>query len=106
MRLRSRSKAKHSASAVAEINRPRRHYLLKRLEARECDSALELVWRSKQEGEPGTPLPVGFPSSATLAANGYTTEEDLDGADEAELEATAGLRTYQATAVLSALAAL
>ncbi len=91
---------------MAEIKRPRRHYLLKRLEARAECSSLELAWRAKQEAEPGTALPTGFPSKATLADNGYTTEEDLDGADEAELEKTAGLRKYEATAALSALAAL
>lgn len=91
---------------MAEIRRPRRYYLHKRLESRLyfCDDA-DTVWRAKQEAEPGTPLPGDFVHRSALEALGYTTSEDLDGADADELE-RAGLTQQQAKAVLAAFAAL
>lgn len=91
---------------MAEIKSARRYYLHKRLEARLyfCDDA-DGVWRAKQEAEPGTPLPSDFPIREALAALGYTTSQDLDGADAAELE-RAGLTTRQANEVIAAFAAI
>lgn len=87
---------------MAEVKRPRRFYLHKRLQARdECDDS-ERVWQAKQEAEPGVVLPAGFPLKTELAAAGYTTVEDLDGADEGEL-VKINLTSRQARAVLAAL---
>jgi hypothetical protein len=84
----------------------RRFYLLKRLDAaRVLDDALSAVWQAKQEAEPGTTLPGTFPHAEALAACGYTTIEDLNGAGTVELQ-DAGLNTSETQAVLSALAAL
>lgn len=63
---------------------------------------LARVWRAKQEAIASTALPVGFPSLAQLTAAGYTTEADLEGADEDELVAL-GLTSQQALEVLAAL---
>lgn len=93
---------------MADVNRPRRYYLHKRLEARvQCggDDQLETVWQAKQEAEPGTPLPPTFPHLATLAPLGYTTTEDLDGADVCELE-RAGLSARDAEEVIAAISPL
>jgi hypothetical protein len=91
---------------MAETKRPRRYYLHKRQTAREMgDEALALVWRGKQEAELGTPLPPKFPSAAVLSAGGYTTTEDLDGADCDEL-LELGLNRAQAEGVLTALSEL
>lgn len=92
---------------MAEIKTPRRYYLHKRLDARlyRGEDDIETVWKAKQEGEPGTVLGSSFPLRATLAGIGYTTVQDLDGADEAELE-RAGLTRKQAQQVLAAFAAL
>lgn len=67
---------------------------------------LEAVWKSKQEAQPGTALPAKFPFLIDLAAGGYTTREDLDGADEYELKAIAKLDALSAQAVLYAFAHL
>jgi hypothetical protein len=67
---------------------------------------LAAAYRSKQDGVAGTPLPVAFPFLAKLAAARYTTREDLDGADVAELMNFASLNIKEATTVLKALAAL
>lgn len=91
---------------MAEVKRPRRYYLLQR---QQCQRAEEIsaagVWRWKQERQPGTALPETFPSLTRLAAAGYTTVEDLDGADEAELEA-AEFSLRDAQWILSELAEL
>lgn len=88
------------------ITTPRRYALLKRLYWRRmCEPDLEGVWRSKQEALPGTSLPEGFPLAARLAAEGYTTTEDLNGADKREL-AAAGFSPQEAQEILSALAEL
>jgi hypothetical protein len=82
-------------------------YLLKRLTAnQERNWALGTVWQSKQEAEPGVALPSTFPYLADLAVYGYTTEEDLDGADARELREYAGLTSRQADTVIAAFAAL
>lgn len=91
---------------MAEFKSPRRYYLLKRIAAKAEDDGLEGVWRHKQEQESGTALPANFPLRATLVAAGYSTEEDLDGADAAELTKNTGLSTHQANAVLTAAADL
>lgn len=67
---------------------------------------LEAVWKYKQEAQPGNALPATFPFLTELAAGGYTTREDLDGADEYELKAIAKLDSLSAQAVLSAYAHL
>lgn len=84
------------------MKRPRRYYLHKRLEARLLCDDNEGVWKAKQEAEPGTPLASTFPSKAKLETLGYTTTEDLDGADEAEL-VRAGLTQAQAKTVIAAI---
>ena len=92
---------------VSTLKRPRRVYLHKRLIAgRRRDRAIESVWRAKQEAETGTALPATFPSLVKLTAIGYTTEEDLDGADTNELRRDVGLTQREADAVLLALAPL
>jgi len=85
--------------------RARRVYLLKRQESKRQFEGLASVWQEKQEREPGQPLPGSFPSLTKLAAAGYTTIEDLDGADEIELRRV-GFTRSEASAVLSALAKL
>lgn len=92
-------------SANSTIVSPRRYYLLK-AQAADCDGGFASTWWGKQEGEAGTALPNGFPSKAALATAHYTTVEDLTGAGTTELAREAGLTTAQATAVLTALAAL
>jgi hypothetical protein len=66
----------------------------------------EDVWVNKQEAEPGVLLPATFPSLSVLSTAGYTTVEDLDGADTHELRRATGMSQRQAEAVLAALAAL
>lgn len=90
---------------MAEIKRPRRLYLHKRQEARKNRNDAEGIWRAKQEAEPGTPVSADFPLRSELAALGYTTNEDLDGADEHELRRV-GLTANDAAKVMAALAAL
>ena len=87
---------------MAEFKSVRRYYLHQRRRASEEDSDLALVWRAKQEGEPGVALPATFPHKAALEAAFYTTTEDLDGTDENEL-VEAGLSKQAATEVLAAL---
>lgn len=85
------------------IGSPRRYYLAKRQAARRDErKALELAWQAKQEAEPGVELAETYPAREALAAAGYTTTEDLDGADVDELRA-AGLSTKDAEAALAAL---
>lgn len=94
-------------SSCSTITTVRRYYLLKaQAAALLCDIALKLTWLGKQQGEPGVPLPSGFPSLAALTAANYTTVEDLTGAGTIELVEQASLTTKQAEAVLTALAAL
>lgn len=94
-------------STCSTVASARRYYLLKSQAARiNCDIALELTWRAKQQAESGTPLPSDFPELAKLTAAYYTTVEDLTGAGTDELVQEARLTTKQAEAVLTALAAL
>lgn len=67
---------------------------------------LEAVWKYKQEAQPGTALPATFPFLADLALSGYTTREDLNGADEYELKRIALLDSIAAQTVLYAFAHL
>jgi hypothetical protein len=84
---------------MAEIRNVRRFYLHKRLTGNE---ETRPVWQAKQEEQPGTALAEDFPCRAELAELGYTTAEDLDGADQDEL-VRAGLKTNQAKKVIAAL---
>lgn len=91
---------------AAAIPTPRRYYLLKRLYYRGIkERILEGVWRSKQEGQPGTPLPLTFVHLTKLATAGYTMKEDLQGATELELQEQ-GFTNRDAKAILAAAAAL
>lgn len=90
---------------MADIKSPRRYFLGKRLEARDLGLGLESIWKTKQEAEPGTALPADFPLLSRLTDCGYTTEEDLDGADADELEQF-GFHAREATEIFSALAEL
>ncbi len=88
------------------LKSPRRYYLLHRRDALLSNQlGLAGVWRANQEAQPGTPLPQAFPRLEQLAAAGYTTKEDLDGADVVELR-DAGLSPRDATTVLAAMAKL
>lgn len=85
----------------------RRYCLLERHAAkRRCEIGIANVFRAKQEEESATALPSGFPHAAELATGGYTTVQDINGADFDELECEAGLTQKQAQAVLTALGAL
>ena len=85
------------------IGTARRYYLGKRTEARMMASpGMDTVWKAKQEAEPGTALASTFPHLSALSAVGYTTTEDLTGADEDEL-VYAGLTRSQARDVIAAL---
>lgn len=88
---------------MPEIRRARRYYLGMRLQAAaRQDWAAASVWQHKQEAEPGTALVATFPHRSVLVAIGYSTTEDLDGADAQEL-IDAGLSKRQATDVIGAL---
>lgn len=81
----------------------RRYYLGKRRQTFERDEDITTQWHAKQDAEPGTSLPSGFPLRAQLAAGFYTTVEDLDGASSTELRNFAGLTLREADAVITAL---
>lgn len=86
----------------------RRYALLKRFAwlFDNDNSAMAGVWRAKQEEQPGTDLPLGFPFLSTIQAAGYSTREDLDGSDDTELARYCGLSQRDAQVVLAAFAAL
>jgi hypothetical protein len=85
----------------------RRFYLMKRQAANlRTDYEIASVWQGKQEAEPGTALLASFPSYTALVAAGYTTKEDLEGADVIELYNYVGLSQRDAEAVLAAFAKL
>lgn len=85
----------------------RRYCHRERMNARvQSNGQLESVWRAKQEAQPGTPLPLTFPFLAKLEIGGYTTQQDLLGADEDELMQIAELNQRDAQAVLAAFALL
>lgn len=92
---------------MADILRPRRYYLLKRRFFTDVDFQPPLAgaYRHKQEAEPGTDLPADFPALSALAQLGYTTVEDLDGANTDELR-DHGLSAKAAQDVIDALAKL
>ena len=84
------------------INNLRRFYLHKRIDDRQNDVDASMIWQGKQEAIPGTALPTDFPHLSVLAEIGYTTTDDLDGADADELR-KAGLTPAQAEQVIAAL---
>lgn len=89
------------------INTPRRFYLRKSQELyRQQEEGLAAAYRAKQDGQPGTALPVSFPHLTELTAARYTTREDLTGASLDELVTFAGLAHRDARAVLDALGVL
>lgn len=89
------------------IRNYRRYCLLKRQEAKvNDDTALVSLWQGKQEAESGSELPAAFPYRERLAACFYTTEEDLDGADVAELSDLGAFTRREANRILSAFNAL
>jgi hypothetical protein len=91
---------------VATIKSRRRYCLLKRrYHLQSGDEALAAVWRAKQALVDATALPATFPALSKLTAAGYTTKEDLDGADDSEL-VEAGLNLSEARAAIAALAQL
>lgn len=61
------------------------------------------VYRAKQQAIAGDPLPENFPHLARLAELGYSTFQDIDGANADELTA-AGLPRHQANEALARLA--
>lgn len=90
---------------MSELKTPRRFYLRKRTYWRDSAvSILESAFRAKQEAQPGTALPSTFPylSKLSVYTAGYTTVQDLDGADVDELT-RAGLTIREARIVLAAL---
>jgi hypothetical protein len=88
---------------VSETRNLRRYAMHKRRAAEVIgDYSIRDVWKAKQEAEPGTTLPDGFPYKARLAALYYVTDTDLDGADECELEAL-GFSSSEAAAILAAV---
>ncbi len=92
---------------MSDFDSYRRHCLRKRLDAKDrSEFALVSLWRTKQEAEPGTVLPDDFPSREELAAIGYETKEDLEGADAEELADYVGLSPHDAERVIAAHAAL
>lgn len=92
---------------MSDVLRPRRFYLMSRIEAaRNGELALRDVWHSKQDTEPGQSLPDAFPAKAQLATAGYTTVEDIDGADAEELADYVGVSQLQSEAIFAALAEL
>lgn len=75
----------------------RRYALLKaRAHTAIGEDGLAAAWRTKQAEVSGTSLPDNFPARTALATARYTTAEDIDGADVAELM-TYGLNTRDAT---------
>lgn len=88
---------------TATINSVRRYYLLKRFASQQACDGLEQVWRGKQEAAPGVPLSDSFPYRSRLVEQGYSTVEDLNGADVCELQ-THCFSPVEAAEILTALA--
>jgi hypothetical protein len=84
---------------------PRRYYLAKMRYSLKDGLEVWREWQGKQLEQTGTDLASDFPAKTALATAGYVAVEDFDGATPAELVAV-GLTTRQATAVLTAIAAL
>jgi hypothetical protein len=93
---------------MSSINNRRRYYLCKsrffNLFPPEGD-AMKAVYWTKQGDVAGTALPIGFPLKDRLATARYTTEEDLDGADTAEL-VQLGFTGAEVAEILAAASAL
>lgn len=85
------------------VENHRRYCLLKSQVAdRAGDTGLAGSWRAKQVAIAGTELAADFPARDALAVVGYTTSEDVVGAEVDELM-VAGLATDEAQAVVAAL---
>lgn len=88
------------------ITTHRRYCLLKRLAAKAQQwTAIEAVWQGKQEAEPGDSLPLDFPLRARLVTAGYSTVQDLNGADAEELQ-DACFTARESAIIFAALAPL
>ncbi len=87
---------------TASIKSARRFYLLKRQVAERARDDMDLVWRAKQEAQLGTDLAEDFPHRSALVERGYSTNEDLDGADVRELQAQ-GFSRDDAQTILAAV---
>lgn len=88
---------------MSTVGSLRRYALMKRRAAEEVgDLAIRDVWKGKQEAEPGTDLASDFPSRTRLVALGYSTMEDLIGADACEL-GSLGFGTRDTAAILAAV---
>jgi len=95
------------SSETSGIYSHRRYCLLKRFAAKDNgDEALVCVWRGKQEAVSATALASDFPYRAKLIAAGYSSVEDLTGADAIELRKRASLGRREADTVIAAIAAL
>jgi hypothetical protein len=92
------------AAEVRRVPNLRRYYLLKRLYAVQNDLE-ENVWVALQEAVAGTTLPATFPHRTALAGHGYSTVDDLDGADSDEL-VKIGFSSIHAKAIITAFANL
>jgi hypothetical protein len=91
---------------MGEIRTTRRYYAAKaEASALAYEHDAEILWRARQQAEPGTLFPASVPLQEKLRAAGYVVLEDVLGADEAEL-LDAGLAEREAGAVVKALAAL
>ncbi len=86
------------------VNNLRRYCLLMAYDARlRGEAGLEWALRGRQQETAGTALVTSWPSYAQLIAAGYTTREDLDGADSRELITLARLNRAQAEAAIARL---
>jgi hypothetical protein len=65
--------------------------------------AAEAALLAIHEGQPGTPLPAGFPARSNLLRAHYTAIEDVRGADVEELVASVGLTVHQAARVIGSI---
>jgi hypothetical protein len=92
---------------MSELRIHRRYCLMKRVVAtRSGEYANAQMWQNKQEEQAGTVLPANFPHRSALAEAGYTTKEDIIGADDVELNDVAGLTLNAGAAVIAAAEAL
>lgn len=92
---------------MSELRSYRRYCLMKRVVAnRSGEYANAQMWQNKQEATEGTELPADFPHRSALAAAGYTTKEDIIGADDVELNDVAGLTLNAGATVIAAAEAL
>jgi|WetSurMetagenome_2_1015567.scaffolds.fasta_scaffold831661_2 hypothetical protein len=91
---------------MSEVRSYRRYCFLKWRIQKALGEGTAEVWRHEQLKTSGTELPASFPSRSALVASGYSTVEDIDGADAGELLEYAGLGQTQAAEVLTAVARL